>query len=328
MTVAAWRDAEPDQFAAAVLNAAERLGVLPLAVEKDYWVCRALGAITHAFPRRIIFKGGTSLEKLRVIRRFSEDLDLLVVGSYPSNRAAQRGLKEIIDVASAVTGAPAAGAGSGGGPGAYHRSAYLAPPLQHSSEGAGVADAAAILVELGQSGGPNPHAARVIESLLSRELGAAGFDIAAWSDLAPFRADILHPGRTLIEKLLRINNFTSDAAARQTAHGWVRIGRQFYDVWALLGTPEVLDFLADKASAASVLTDCYRASRAFKPDMPVPDGGLARSVAFVTEGPLAAELRTRHDQAMAGLYYGTDRPPSFDDVIHRVAANKLLLDIS
>lgn len=68
MTAAAWRDAEPDQFAAAVLNAAERLGVLPLAVEKDYWVCRALGAITHAFPRRIIFKGGTSLEKLRIIR--------------------------------------------------------------------------------------------------------------------------------------------------------------------------------------------------------------------------------------------------------------------
>ena len=40
-----WRDAEPDQFAAAVLTAAE-LGVLPLAVEKDYWACEALRAIT------------------------------------------------------------------------------------------------------------------------------------------------------------------------------------------------------------------------------------------------------------------------------------------
>jgi hypothetical protein len=29
-----WRDAEPDQFAAAVLTAAEQLGVLPLAVER------------------------------------------------------------------------------------------------------------------------------------------------------------------------------------------------------------------------------------------------------------------------------------------------------
>lgn len=133
---------------------------------------------------------------------------------------------------------------------------------------------------------------------------------------------------TRVEKRLRINNFASDAAARQTAHGWVRIGRQFYDVWALLGTPEVLDFLADKASAASVLADCYRASRAFKPDMPVPDGGFPRSVAFDPEGELAAELRTRHDQAMAGLYYGTDRPPSFDDVVARVARNESPLDIS
>jgi len=38
----AWRDAEPEQFAAAILAAAEQLGVLPLAVEKDYWACEAL----------------------------------------------------------------------------------------------------------------------------------------------------------------------------------------------------------------------------------------------------------------------------------------------
>lgn len=327
MTVAVWRDTEPEQFAAAVLVAAERLGVLPLAVEKDYWVCRILGAIASAFPSRVVFKGGTSLEKLRIIRRFSEDLDLLAVGSYPSNRAAQRGLKAIIDVASAVTGASAADVRSGGGPGTYHRSAYVAPPLRHSGGVGAVADAAAVLVELGQSGGPNPHAAHVIESLLSRELDVAGYNTAAWSDLAPFQVDILHPGRTLAEKLLRINNFASDAAARQTGHGWVRIGRQFYDVWALLGTSEVLDFLADKASAASVLTDCYRASRAFKPDMPVPDGGFARSVAFDSDGVLAAELRSRHDQAMAGLYYGTDRPPSFDDVLVRIAVNEALLNL-
>jgi hypothetical protein len=30
---------------------------------------------------------------------------------------------------------------------------------------------------------------------------------------------------------------------------------------------------------------------------------------------------------MAGLYYGTDRPPSFDDVVARVATNESLLEI-
>jgi len=36
----------------------------------------------------VVFKGGTSLEKPRIIRRFSQDLDLVVVGMYDSNRAA------------------------------------------------------------------------------------------------------------------------------------------------------------------------------------------------------------------------------------------------
>jgi len=85
-----WRDTEAEQFAATILTAADQLGVLPLAVEKDYWVCQALRAITQAHPGEIVFKGGTSLEKLRIIRRFSEDLDLLVVGDYGSNRAARR----------------------------------------------------------------------------------------------------------------------------------------------------------------------------------------------------------------------------------------------
>jgi predicted nucleotidyltransferase component of viral defense system len=67
-----WRDAEPDQFAATVLAAAEQLGFLPLAVEKDHWACRALRAITINHPDAVVFKGGTSLEKLRIIRRFSE----------------------------------------------------------------------------------------------------------------------------------------------------------------------------------------------------------------------------------------------------------------
>lgn len=79
-----WRDAEPDQFAAAVLAVAEQLDVLPLAVEKDYWACEALRTITLAHQGEVVFKGGTSLEKLRIIRRFSEDLDLLVVGTYES----------------------------------------------------------------------------------------------------------------------------------------------------------------------------------------------------------------------------------------------------
>ncbi len=91
-----WRDAEPKAFDDAVTIAARQLGVLPLAVEKDYWACEILRAITVAHPGEVVFKGGTSLEKLRIIRRFSEDLDLLVIGTYESNRAAERALMSMM----------------------------------------------------------------------------------------------------------------------------------------------------------------------------------------------------------------------------------------
>lgn len=76
----------------------------PLAVEKDYWVCEALRSITAAHPGEVVFKGGTSLEKLRIIRRFSEDLDLLVIGRYGSKNTEQRALRNILASAAAATG--------------------------------------------------------------------------------------------------------------------------------------------------------------------------------------------------------------------------------
>lgn len=322
-----WQEAEPNQFSAAVLVAAEQLGVLPLAVEKDYWACEALRAIVLTHPGEVVFKGGTSLEKVRIIRRFSEDLDLLVIGTYASNRAAERALKSMVGAAAAATQGSLSGGRSGGKPGSFHRSAYLAPPMAHSGQPGAIADASAILVELGQSGGPHPYSDRPITSLLSRQLAAANFDTSAWSDLAAFDVGILHPGRTLIEKLLRINNFAEAPSAQEGVHGWPRIGRQFYDVWALLGTQEVLDFLADRPMAVDVLANCYDVSQAFTPDLPIPTGGFAASPAFDPDHPLTRRLLTEHEAAMDGLYYGSDDPPTFKDVLDRVHANRKLLDI-
>jgi hypothetical protein len=321
-----WRDAEPVQFAATILAAAEQLGVQPLAVEKDYWACEALRAITLSHPSQVVFKGGTSLEKLRLIRRFSEDLDLLVVEEYASKRAAERSLKEMIESAAKATGGTSTKRNSGGGPGTFHRSAYLSPPLAHSAQPGAIAEASAILIELGQSGGPHPHDCRPVRSLLSRQLAGAGFETSVWDDLTEFEVSILHPGRTLLEKLLRINNFATDQESQPGDHGWPRIGRQFYDIWALLGADEVLALLMDKSLVQEILTSCFDVSEAFTPDQPVPLGGFARSLAFAADNPLAIRLGEEHDVAMRDLYYGTDAPPTFDDVLERVYSHRDDLD--
>ena len=60
---------------------AVRKGMTAAIVEKDFWVCWALGRL-FAHPelsRLLMFKGGTSLSKVfHLIERFSEDIDLIL----------------------------------------------------------------------------------------------------------------------------------------------------------------------------------------------------------------------------------------------------------
>ena len=62
--------------------ASRRLGTAPDYVEKDFWVCLVLDLLFNALPEghpKLLFKGGTSLSKaFGLIRRFSEDIDLVV----------------------------------------------------------------------------------------------------------------------------------------------------------------------------------------------------------------------------------------------------------
>ena len=60
----------------------QRLGTLPSYIEKDFWVSLVLDALYNGLPAghpRLLFKGGTSLSKaFGIIRRFSEDIDIVV----------------------------------------------------------------------------------------------------------------------------------------------------------------------------------------------------------------------------------------------------------
>ncbi len=68
-------DTRRDAFAIA----GEKRGLLPLLIEKDFWVCWTLKRLFSLpeFRGHLLFKGGTSLSKVYgLIQRFSEDIDL------------------------------------------------------------------------------------------------------------------------------------------------------------------------------------------------------------------------------------------------------------
>ena len=69
----------------------------PVLVEKDWYVVRALAAITTADvkPFRLVFSGGTALSRAhRLTRRMSEDIDLKIVSDAPRTRAELRTLRD------------------------------------------------------------------------------------------------------------------------------------------------------------------------------------------------------------------------------------------
>ena len=60
-------------------QAAAQMGVRPIVIEKDFWVCWTLKRVFNleGFQTGFIFKGGTSLSKAYgAIQRFSEDIDI------------------------------------------------------------------------------------------------------------------------------------------------------------------------------------------------------------------------------------------------------------
>ena len=67
------------EFLTAINLATEKYGVLPAVAEKDYYVTLILRGLAERLPF-IVFKGGTSLSKChKVIKRFSEDIDVALM---------------------------------------------------------------------------------------------------------------------------------------------------------------------------------------------------------------------------------------------------------
>lgn len=92
---------DKDNFEGAIVATAEYLKIPEIFIEKDYWVTYALYQLFHSEVKDlIVFKGGTSLSKCyKVIERFSEDIDLVIVKKeIDTGNDLKRKLKAVTDI--------------------------------------------------------------------------------------------------------------------------------------------------------------------------------------------------------------------------------------
>ena len=202
--MARFRDAK--EFGPTLDAAAEHLRISATPVEKDYWVSQTLRVLTDAFAEDFIFKGGTSLSKAyRIIERFSEDIDILVLPGERGRAATDKLMKTMGNAAAAGIGGEASK--FGGSETGRHRSYELAYPAIRKAT---PMIRTSVLLEMGVRGGPHPHERVPINSLLGDALATRGTDLSEFADLEPFEVLVLHPGRTLLEKLVHIHELAQE----------------------------------------------------------------------------------------------------------------------
>ena len=167
------RFADLDEFGPTLDAAAERLGISPTAVEKDYWVSQVLHQLDSDFKGNFNFKGGTSLSKAyRLVERFSEDIDILVLPGTRGRGATDKLMKAIADAAARDIGGTATGVG--GSETGRHRSCEITYPATRNSTSL---IRTSVLLEMSTRGGPHPHSSVSINSLLGDTLADAGTDL-------------------------------------------------------------------------------------------------------------------------------------------------------
>ena len=89
--------------------------------------------------------------------------------------------------------------------------------------------------------------------LLGDVLVAEGIDLDEFDDLSAFGWTVLHPGRTLLEKLVLIHALAQQLIADPSRPIVPRSGRHFYDGYRLLGDGPVCELLEDRDEVRDLL---------------------------------------------------------------------------
>jgi hypothetical protein len=316
---------DTNEFGPTLDAAAEHLGISATAVEKDYWVSEVLRVLAKEFGEDFIFKGGTSLSKgYQIIERFSEDVDILVLPGDRGLGTTDKLMKQMASVAAAgVSGEASPVGGSEKG---RHRSYAISYPATRDST---ALIRTSLLLEMGVRGGDQPRETVMIGCLLGDALGAAATDLSEFEDLEPFEMVVLHPGRTLLEKLVLIHGDARKLSADASLQPNPRSGRHFYDLYQLLGNDHVRAFLAERTEVEEVINNIAAITRKyFSSGEEIelrPGGGFAACPAFNPTSAASARLRDTYGTTMSELYFGDGPLPTWDEICGRVADMRELL---
>lgn len=227
-------------FKDAIIYTADKLQILPIYIEKDYWVSYALKILfTHPkIKEDIIFKGGTSLAKCyNLISRFSEDIDLVILrANDESDNQSKRKLKNVGNILATIL--PEINIeGITHKVGNIRKTAHSYSPTFEGDFGQ-IRDF--IVLEATWLGYHEPFAISQINSLIGNILFKNNqIDLAYQYELTPYTIKALKPTRTLCEKIMSLVRFSHSPNPLDALRNKIR---HLYDIHQILKSAEVKHF--------------------------------------------------------------------------------------
>ena len=227
-------------FRQTILSASAQLQVIPVFLEKDYWITVLLSRLAGSkYAASTVFKGGTSLSKgFGIINRFSEDVDIAIIndGNKSGNeiktiirtveKEMTKGLKEL-----QVSGTTSKGS-------RFRKAVYAYESMNTGNI------ANQLIVEVNSFANPFPYQPLIIKLMLYDFLVQTGnTDYIAKYNLQPFILNVLNKEQTLLEKLVSLIRFSF---TENVTAGIGNKVRHFYDLFFLAKDADCKIFIQSK----------------------------------------------------------------------------------
>lgn len=230
----------PKLFEQAVRATAQQKGIREIYIEKDYWVTYALSLIfKSAIGKEVVFKGGTSLNKCyKIIDRFSEDIDLVVLQSEgESANQLKNKLKSVTKIVAAeLPEIETDGITQKRG---MNRKTFHTYPKQFKGNFGQIRDG--IVLEATVFGSFDPyHKTEVSSFIFDMMNNNKQVEIAEEYSLLPFELNVLDIRRTFCEKIMSLVRFSY--SENPIADLKMKI-RHTYDLHLLLKSKEIKSFI-------------------------------------------------------------------------------------
>lgn len=231
-------------FKDAIAITAQQLNILPIYVEKDYWVTYALHTIfNNEIGKETIFKGGTALSKCyNLINRFSEDIDLVVLRREGETDAKLktkiRSISKVLE--NLLPEVEIEGLTHKMG---MNRKTVHSYTKEFQGAYGQIRDV--IVIEATWLGYYEPYTTRQLSSFIGDMMLKNGQTaIAQQYGVLPFEVLVLEPTRTICEKIMSLVRFSYGERPIEDLRKKIR---HIYDLHQLLHQKEFLDFFNTQA---------------------------------------------------------------------------------